>query len=192
MPSGKSGKFWAVIGILLFIVVIYFLSRHTHLIIQILYKSGALAPVVAVLLYPLLAPTPITTDPVTVVVGVIYGPFIGASLAIVGNMMSAVIEYYVGIKIGKATNFEKIKEKIPLGLGKMPVNSSVFLIFGRMVPGYGSKIISFLAGIHKVPMRRYIWTTLVTTVAGAIILSYGGSGLVHLIKISKILRILKL
>ncbi|EKD99594.1 MAG: hypothetical protein ACD_22C00226G0006 [uncultured bacterium] len=44
---------------------------------------------------------------------------------------------------------------MPLGFSKMPVNSLGFLIFGRMIPGYGSKIISILAAFYKVPFGRY-------------------------------------
>lgn len=159
------------------------------MISQVIYNSGALAPIIALILYPALAPTPITTDPITIVVSIIYGPFIGTIIAIAGNMMSAVVEYRIGIGIGKATNFSKTRDKLPFHLGRLPVNSPGFLIFGRMVPGYGSKIISFLAGTYKVPMRRYLWTTLVTTVAGSILLAYGGFGIFKLVKFTKVFKI---
>jgi uncharacterized membrane protein YdjX (TVP38/TMEM64 family) len=192
MSEGKKNKIWTVIGILILIVVVYALSRHTHLIQSILYKSGPWAPLVAVLLYPLLAPTPITTDPVTVIVGVVYGPLVGVSIAWVGNTLAALVEYYIGTKIQKITNFEKTKEKLPFGLGKMPVNSAAFLVFGRMIPGYGGKVISILAGMYKVPLKRYLWTTAATNLLGSLLLSYGGFGVVRLIKVSKILKILNL
>lgn len=192
MFSQKNNKIWTIAGILILIVVIYALSRHTHLIEAILYKSGALAPIVAIIFYPLLAPTPITTDPITVVIGVIYGPLFGVLLAWVGNTLAALVEYYLGTRIEKATNFDKAKEKIPFGLGKLPVNSIGFLVFGRMIPGYGGKVISILAGAYKVPIKRYLWTTAVTNLLGSILLSYGGFGAVRIIKISKILGYLKI
>lgn len=183
MFNQKNNRVWAVLGILILVVVVFLLSRHTGFIEELLLKSGAQAPVIAIILYPLLAPTPITTDPITVIVGVVYGPLIGVLIAFVGNTLAAVVEYYLGFKIGKAANFEKTKEKIPFGLGKFPVNSVGFLVFGRMIPGYGSKIISILAGAYKVPMKRYLWTTAITTLLGSILLSYGGFGLVKLLKI---------
>lgn len=189
MFSGKKGsKIWTVVGIISLIIVIYFLSKHTHFITALLLKSGALAPIVAILLYPLLAPTPITTDPITVVVGVAYGPLIGLLIAWVGNTLAAIVEYYLGHRLSKVTNFDKGKEKMPFGLGKLPVDSPAFLVFGRMIPGYGGKIISILAGAYKVPMKRYIWTTAVTNLFGSILLAYGGFGLVQGIRFTNILK----
>jgi uncharacterized membrane protein YdjX (TVP38/TMEM64 family) len=185
MSEETKNKIWTVIGILLLIIVIYLLSTHTHFIELLLHRSGAWAPLVAILLYPLLAPTPITTDPITVIMGVVYGPLIGLTYAWIGNTLAALVEYYIGTKLQKVTNFEKAKGKIPFGLGKLPVNSVGFLVFGRMIPGYGGKIISILAGMYKVPLKRYLWTTAITNLFGAIILSYGGSSLVKIIRILK-------
>lgn len=183
-------KIWTVVGIVIFAVVIYFLSKHSNFVTDILYKSGPLAPIVAIVLYPLLAPTPITTDPITVIVGVTYGPLVGALIAFFGNNLAALVEYFLGSKIGKAAKFEEGKEKMPFGLGKLPVNSIGFLIFGRMIPGYGGKLISILAGTYKVPIKRYLWTTAVTNFLGSTILAYGGFSLVETIKFTKIFKTL--
>jgi len=192
MLEKKSNKIWTILGILILIGVIYVLSKHTHSIETLLFEAGPWAPFVAILLYPLLAPTPITTDPITIIVGVIYGPLLGVLIAWIGNTLSALVEYYLGIKIEKSTNFKEYKGKLPFGLGKLPVNSVGFLIFGRMIPGYGSKIISLLAGIYRVPIKRYLWATAITNFLGSILLSYGGFGLIKVIKISKLLEYLKI
>ena len=182
----KENAIWTFLGIVFFAAVIYLLVKNSDFISGILYKSGALAPIVAVILYPLLAPTPLTTDLITVIVGVTYGPFLGAVIAFIGNTLAALVEYFIGIRLGKATNFEKNKKKIPFGLGKLPVNSIAFLIVGRMVPGYGGKIISIMAGTYKVPIKRYLWTTAVTNLLGSLILAYGAAGFINAIKFSKL------
>lgn len=182
MYRRKSSLIWTIIGFISIVLIVYLLSKHSHLISLLLNKSGIFGPVVALALYPIFATTPLTTDPITIVIAVIYGPFAGFTLSMIGNAMAALVEYYVGIKIGKATNYEAIKHKLPFGLGKLPVNSIPFLIFGRMIPLYGSKVLSILAGMHRVPMRRYIWTSIVTNIPGSIILSYGGFHLVRLVK----------
>jgi uncharacterized membrane protein YdjX (TVP38/TMEM64 family) len=187
MQNKKSGVIWSIFGFLVLIIVIYLLAKHTKFIEHLLYSSGSLAPIVAIILYPLLAPTPIPTDPITVIMGVIYGPFAGVLISWVGNTLAATVEYYIGNRLEKVTNFEDSKNKLPFGLGKLPVNSYGFLIFGRMIPGYGGKIISILAGMYKVPLKRYIWTTALSNLLGSITLSFGGFALVKLIKISKIL-----
>ena len=187
MYTKKGGLIWTIFAIFLFLLVIYALSKHTQLIEAVLFKSGSLAPIVAIILYPLLAPTPITTDPITLMIGVIYGPILGILISWIGNTLAATVEYYLGTRIEKVTNFKNKKEQLPLGLGKLPVNSIGFLVFGRMIPGYGGKIISILAGMYKVPLKRYLWTTALSNIMGSIFLSYGGVSLVKIIKVSKIL-----
>jgi len=188
----NESKIWAVVAIFIFILVIYFLSKHTHYITSVLTESGPFAPLVAILLYSLLAPTPIPTDPITLILGVVYGPFIGVIIAWIGNILATLVEYYIGAHINRKTNHKFSKNKLPLGLSKLPVNSIAFLIFGRMIPGYGSKIISILAGAYKVPLKRYLWTSAATSLFGSIFLVYGGFGLVSIIKYLKILKTLGL
>jgi uncharacterized membrane protein YdjX (TVP38/TMEM64 family) len=89
----------------------------------------------------------------------------------------------MGKKIIHSDNPQNSHHKLPFGLDKLSVNSWQFLIFGRMIPGYGGKIISILAGMHQVPMRRYLWTTALTNFCGSLMLAYGGFGLIKLIKI---------
>ncbi|EKD99595.1 MAG: hypothetical protein ACD_22C00226G0007 [uncultured bacterium] len=91
------------------------LSKYSDNISELLIKSGPLAPVIAFILYPLLAITPITTDPITIIMGITYGPLIGTLIAFLGNTTAAMIEYYFGLKISKITNFEKIKQKNAFG-----------------------------------------------------------------------------
>jgi uncharacterized membrane protein YdjX (TVP38/TMEM64 family) len=182
MPNKTSGKVWTIIGLLIFVAVFYFLSKEENLITNILKDSGPWAPVVAIILYPLLALSPITTDPITVVVGVAYGPLIGTLIAWVGNVLAMLLEYYFGVRLSKTINFEKEKDKMPFGLAKLPVNSVAFLILGRAIPGYGSKIISILAAAYKVPIKRYLWTSMLTSLLGSILLSYGGFGIIRAIR----------
>ena len=54
-----------------------------------------------------------------------------------------------------------------------------------MVPGYGSKIISLIAGAEKVDMKLYFWTSLISGIFGAFVISYGGFGIDFLIKMNK-------
>lgn len=182
MFNKKNSKIWIIIGILLFIVVIYLLVKHLDLISNLLLKAGPWAPLIALILYPLLAATPIITDPVTIIIAVIYGPMKGALIAGIGNTIAAMVEYYIGLKFMEISKIKNKKEKMPFGLGKLPVNSLLFLIFGRMIPGYGSKIISLLAAIYKVPIKRYIWTSALTSFLGAFFMAYGGFSLIKLIR----------
>ena len=135
--------------------VVFLVLRDMNSIRAFITDNGALGVVAAVLVYGVL----------------------GATL---GNILAALVEYYLGHKLSNASSFNEKRQKLPFGLGKLPVRSPVFLIFGRMVPGYGPKLISVMAGMYHVPMLRYLWTTLIPTLLGAAIFAYGGFGILHL------------
>jgi len=43
-----------------------------------------------------------------------------------------------------------------------------------MIPGYGSKVISLIAGAERINIKTYLWTSLISGIFGAFLLSYGG------------------
>jgi uncharacterized membrane protein YdjX (TVP38/TMEM64 family) len=153
---------------------IFFVVKNISNAEKIILKAGIAGPAVAILLYALFAPTPVTTDPITIVCGAIYGPIYGTAISWMGNNIAALVEYFIGAHISKSTDFEKEKNKLPLGLGKLPINSIPVLTLGRMIPFYGSKVISIMAGMYGVPKKRYIWTSALINLTGALMLAYGG------------------
>jgi uncharacterized membrane protein YdjX (TVP38/TMEM64 family) len=78
------------------------------------------------------------------------------------------------------TDFEKKKAKLPFSLGRLPVDSPVFLLLARMLPGFGTKFVSLAGGLYQVPMITYLWTTTVSNLIGAVFFVLGGYGLIKL------------
>jgi len=103
-------------------------------------------------------------------------------LATVGNTLAAIIEFYIGGGIGDLTDFEQKKGKLPFNLGKLPINSPVFLLLARMLPGFGPKFVSVVSGVYQVQMGTYLWTTVVANLLGAAMIVLGGTGLFALIR----------
>jgi uncharacterized membrane protein YdjX (TVP38/TMEM64 family) len=130
--------------------------------------------------YPLLGVTVIPTDPLTILVLAWKGPVAAVIMATIGNTLSAMVEFYLGQSLGDLADFEKRKTGLPLHLDRLPVNSPLFLILARMVPGFGAKFTSIAAGIYQIPMFTYLWTTIVANLVGAILLVSGGYGLLKL------------
>jgi uncharacterized membrane protein YdjX (TVP38/TMEM64 family) len=129
----------------------------------------------------LLGVTPIPTEPITLLVLAWKGPLIAIILATVGNTAASYVEFCIGGTIGDLADFEKKKEKLPFHLSKLPINSPVFLLCARMLPGYGGKFVSIASGVYRVPMFTYFWTTFVANLIGAIVIVFGGYGLITLI-----------
>lgn len=169
-----QSKVWTILTAALVIVVFYFLAKNLDFADMIIRKSGVFAPLVALGIYAVLGLTPISTDPITAISGVLFGPVLGILVSWMGNNIGAVMEYQVGKRVGNSEKFSTIKEKLPFGLNKLPISSPYVLIFGRMIPSYGGKVINFMAGMYGVSMRTFLWTTLLINVAGSILLSFGG------------------
>jgi uncharacterized membrane protein YdjX (TVP38/TMEM64 family) len=164
----------SLVGLALGILALYFVARNMRDAEVIIAKAGAAGPAVALFLYALFAPTPVSTDSLTIICGAMYGPVYGTAISWMGNNIAALVEYYIGTRISQNTDFEREKNKLPFGLSKLPINSIPVLTLGRMIPFYGSKVISIMAGMYKVPCKRYIWTSALINLSGAIMLSYGG------------------
>ena len=171
-----------IVSVLVMMVVLFFVSREMDQVTGFIRASGPIGIVVSIGLYGVLGASVIPSEPLTILLSTIFGPLTATLVAGAGNTLAAIVEYYVGSHLSGMTNFEEKKGKLPFGLGKAPVNSPAFLILGRMLPGYGPKLVSLVAGIYRVPIWTYIWTTAIPTFAGAAIFAYGGFGVFSWIK----------
>lgn len=184
-PKTKASKntITSVITSLLFMIVIgLIVAFDFEKLKAFISHAGAWGIVISIFVYASLGLTFIPSEPLTLLIGAIFGPWVAMLAAWVGNTLSAVVEYYAGRHIGNAANFLEKKEKLPFGLGKLKVDSPWFLIFGRVIPLYGAKAISVIAGAYHVPLFRYIWTTAVTVFFGSAMFAFGGFGLASLFK----------
>ncbi len=179
----KKSKPWAtlVLSVLLLAALVFLVSREMNAIRTFIAASGWWGLLVAVLLYGLLGLSPIPSEPLTVLLGTIFGPLNATLAAGFGNLLAALVEYYLGTHLGAVADFQARKQHLPLGLGRLPVDSPLFLLGARMMPGYGPKLVSLIGGVYRVPIWRYLWTAAIPTFIGAAIFAYGGTGLFQLI-----------
>jgi uncharacterized membrane protein YdjX (TVP38/TMEM64 family) len=182
--SGENGRAKStlslIITIVVLIAVVLIVIDKMGQVKDFILASGPFGILVSVLLYGVLGASPIPSEPFTVLVTSIFGPLSATLVATLGNVLSAFVEYFIGIRLRDATNFDKQRQKMPFGLSKFPVDSPIFLIGARMIPGYGPKFVSVVSGVYRVSVWRYLWTTTVSTFAGAVLISYGGFGLMNL------------
>ena len=169
--------FTLIILFVAILILIIFLSREMTYVREFIRSSGWIGVVVSILLYAALGATPIPSEPLTVLLSTLFGPLTATLVAGVGNTLAALMEYFIGMRIGDVGDMVKRKEKLPWGLGKFPIDSPVFLILGRFLPGYGPKFVSLISGMFRVPILRYVWTVALPTLIGAAIFAYGGFGI---------------
>lgn len=148
---------------------------------KLIPTTGLVGPILSILLMGILSATPIPTDPIVILNGAIFGLWVGVLVSWMGNNLASFIEYFLGRGLGQIADFEKIKNKLPLGLNRFPADSVWFLLLGRFIPQFGGKIVSLTGGFYKVPLFRYLWTAFLSNLLGSILLAYGGHSLLHII-----------
>lgn len=168
--------------VILFVILASVLALNLNFIEigKFIEKHQTLGLLLCILIYLMMGITPIPSEPLTVILSALLGPGWAVGLASIGNTLAALVEFFIGSGIGDLSKFEEKKANLPFNLGKLPVNSPLFLLLGRMLPGYGPKFISIVCGVFQVPLFTYLWTTLVSNILGAFVVAYGGYGLIQL------------
>jgi uncharacterized membrane protein YdjX (TVP38/TMEM64 family) len=182
-PSKTTSISIIAVSILIMVLAAIIFTQDLAKVKAFISRAGPWGIIVSIVIYALLGVTLIPSEPLTLFIGALFGPFLATIIAGTGNTFSALIEYYLGTHIGSAANFIERKDKLPFGLGKLNVDSLLFLIGARMIPGYAPKIVSTIAGIYRVPLVRYLWTTAIPVFIGSAVFAFSGHGLGALLKI---------
>lgn len=154
-----------------------YVAEHTDALESLMTHSGIVGPLISITLQTVFGASPIPTEPLTMINGAVFGPYWGTFYSWVGYMLASIIEYFIGARISRASNFKDRRENLPFGLGRFPVDSPWFLTLARIVPGYGPKMVGIVGGMYHVPMWRFIWTAAIPNAIGALIFALGGHGL---------------
>lgn len=169
----------ALITFSLPVALLIFFRQDFIAIERLIPTTGIAGPLFSVMLMGILSATPIPTDPIVILNGAIFGPFVGILVSWMGNNLAALIEYFIGRGLRQVTTLYRQDKKLPFGLSRFPADSTVFLIFGRFVPQVGGKVVSLAGGVYHVPLGKYLWTTLVSNLFGSVLLSLGGYTILH-------------
>jgi uncharacterized membrane protein YdjX (TVP38/TMEM64 family) len=129
-----------------------------------------LALVHAVLWYP--------AEILDAAVGYVYGFWVGIALVMVGWLLNAVVSYWIGRhaarpalwKIAGHDRFERLERVAETG-------GATLLLSIRLVPVIPFSLFSMVAGAARVPMGRFLWTTVIGYIPITALFVYLGSKL---------------
>lgn len=172
-------RWWIVGGVVVMIGVTMGVIHNFAVLETLIRQVGYWGPIISVGLYVLLSLTPIPSDPLTLLNGALFGWTNGFLISWLGNTAASLVEYFVAVETGNLTQFEKHRDKLPVWIRKFPVESPWFLIFGRLIPGFGGKIVSLMAGVYRAPLFRYVWTTVLVNMIGSGLYVFGGFGILR-------------
>lgn len=173
--KSKSHYFLIILFFTLVLAFSFFkFSAQLLFLEKYISEHQILGPIFSIIIMGLLSITPIPTDPIVILNGLLFGPLVGFITSWFGNTLAAIIEYFIGEGINKLTDFENHRKNLPFGLSKLPVNSPWFLIVGRFIPQFGGKIVSLAGGVYKVNFWLYLWTAALANILGSLAFAYGG------------------
>lgn len=162
------------------LILTIYIGFNVEQLQEFIVSIGILGPLVSVALQTLLGASPIPTEPLTVINGAVFGPWQGTFYSWLGYMFASYIEYWIGMHLNKIADFEEKRHKLPLGLGRFPADSPWFLMFARIIPGYGPKMVGLMGGVYRVNLWRFTWTGAIPSFIGAAVFAFGGHGLMSL------------
>ncbi len=103
--------------------------------------------------------------------GILFGPLLGGTIALVANIIGAIIAFYIGKKIILDEETIKKKDKLDKMINKYGGYSIFFL---RINPITSSDIFSFLAGILRMDFKKFILGTTLALIPLIYVQSYLG------------------
>ena len=168
-----QGNILRILLVILFITVAIFLSIKLEFseIQSYLNQNRGQAYLISLAVYVLFGFTFLPSVPLTLFLAILIGPIQAAVIAAVGNTLAAMVEYHIGKTVGDVMDFEERKSRLPLGLGRLPIDSPAFMLAVRAIPA-GTRAYSMVCGAYQVPLSMYAWTSFVMFLVNSFILTF--------------------
>ena len=118
--------------------------------------------------------------PLTLLSGAVLGTFWGTIVAIIGNLIGAVLAFLIARYLLKNFVQNKILKKYPKideYEDKLFKNGFYTVIFLRLVPVFPFNFLNFALGVTEVKFKDYFWGTAIGMIPGTIAFVYFGESL---------------
>jgi uncharacterized membrane protein YdjX (TVP38/TMEM64 family) len=171
-----KGLFIAFYLVILVVISLNFDLRHVQAYIN---QHQNLAVLISLFVIFLSSLAFIPTIPLTLFTSVMFGPLMSTLITTLATSLAALVHYQLGKQLGDVVHFNEKKARLPFKLDKLPINSPLFLLLGRIIPG-GPTGLSFVCGAYCVSFPLYLWTTFVMSLLGSALIAFSGHGLIKL------------
>ncbi|MDE7122134.1 MAG: VTT domain-containing protein [Oscillospiraceae bacterium] len=176
MTGEKSGKFWKIIGVLIFVLVLLVISvfavkylvpackmlsseQGRAWIAGFVEKAGILAPVVFVLLMALQIIIAILPGgPLEITAGMLFGGFWGTVLTVMGMLLGTLAVYGLvrkfGTKLVDIVIPEQKRRKFAILENQEKLAFWVFVLF--LIPGIPKDLLTYIVPLTDMPARQFL------------------------------------
>jgi uncharacterized membrane protein YdjX (TVP38/TMEM64 family) len=182
-PSGEQPEHAAqgwmalALSIAAALAVTVYVGSHVAEVEVFMARIGLFGPLLSIALQTLFGASPVPTEPLTAINGVVFGPYWATLYSWIGYMLASLVEYRIGLRLRRLAEHEERLVKLPFGLGRFAPESPWFLMLARVIPGYGPKTVGLVGGMYRVPLWRFIWTGAIPSFIGAALFAVGGFSL---------------
>ena len=120
--------------------------------------------------------TTIPSIPWLVVSGVIYGPWLGSVLAVVGIMLGSAATFLIGryLLSAQVARWRKRYPALDRGLRFAERHEVITLLIARTGPVFPLNLLNYALGATHISLLRYLWVSLLAAIPAAVL--YAGLG----------------
>lgn len=171
-----SNKQWiqivSLLGLIISIIVFYYIKTQSHIFAvggpfqSFITRLGILGPLIFILLQIIQVIYPIIPGGMTCVVGhAVFGPFYGFIYNFIGIFSGSLLSFYLARQYGESfaksfvseQTYDKYMTKLDKGRG-----FDIFLITAFVLPGFPDDFLCMVAGLSKMPFKKFCWITLLS------------------------------
>ena len=136
---------------------------------------GLTAPIVFVVLYAVLSLALVPGSVLTIAAGVLFGPFLGTALAVVGGAVGATGAFLMGRRLGRL-QVERLAGRRVRALDRwLGMHGVATIAVVRIVPGVPYSLLNYAAGVTGISTRDYVYGSAIGLVPGAFVYAAFGS-----------------
>jgi uncharacterized membrane protein YdjX (TVP38/TMEM64 family)/Fe-S oxidoreductase len=150
---------------------------------QLISAYGALAPVVYMLFYSVAPSLFLPGLPITIVGGVLFGPFWGVVYTITGSTIGACVAFLISRYLARSWIQQKLAgsrwRKLDQGVER---NGWKVVAFTRLIPLFPFNLLNYALGLTRIPFAHYAITTFFCMLPACIAFIVFSSSLLDMIK----------
>lgn len=123
----------------------------------------------------------------TLTSGFLFGPFVGTLAVNVGATLGALVVFLVTQNILGRSLQEKYRDQLTKFNQAFEREGVSYLLALRLIPAVPFFLVNILAGLTKVKVVTFVWTTFLGILAGSFVYAFAGSNLANISSPSDVL-----
>jgi uncharacterized membrane protein YdjX (TVP38/TMEM64 family) len=115
----------------------------------------------------------------SITAGLAFGPVLGTVYTLTGVTAGAVAAFITARKFGRRVVRREWQERYEKVRRKVEENGFFYVLLFRLIPFVHYDLISYASGLSRIPLRAFVWGTLLGVIPGSIGYNFLGSSLVE-------------